>query len=96
MGKQKNFGLHGHSLGTINQNVKRILRAQNTEPVESIDAPGVTRTRGTRIRNPLLYPPELQGHEWNYTITLAFGQYRKPQGIAGRRLSQSPSHSYFS
>ena len=24
-------------------------------------APGVTRTRGTRIRNPLLYPPELQG-----------------------------------
>ena len=27
-----------------------------------IGAPGVTRTPGTRIRNPLLYPPELQGH----------------------------------
>ncbi len=26
-------------------------------------APAVTRTRGTRIRNPLLYPPELRGHE---------------------------------
>ena len=31
-------------------------------------APGVTRTRGTRIRNPLLYPPELQGHQNIYTI----------------------------
>ncbi len=29
-------------------------------------APGVTRTRGTRIRNPLLYPPELQGQRLNY------------------------------
>ena len=27
-----------------------------------IGAPGVTRTRGTRIRNPSLYPPELRGH----------------------------------
>jgi hypothetical protein len=26
------------------------------------NAPGVTRTHGTRIRNPLLYPPELRGH----------------------------------
>src|SRR4026207_109242 len=25
-------------------------------------APGVTRTRGPRIRNPVLYPPELRGH----------------------------------
>ncbi len=24
-------------------------------------APGASRTRGTRIRNPLLYPSELQG-----------------------------------
>ena len=29
---------------------------------KKIGAPGVTRTPGTRIRNPLLYPPELQGH----------------------------------
>lgn len=26
-------------------------------------APGVTRTRGSGIRNPLLYPPELRGQE---------------------------------
>ncbi len=26
-----------------------------------LGAPGVTRTRGAGIRNPLLYPPELQG-----------------------------------
>ena len=31
--------------------------------IERIGAPGVTRTRGTRIRNPLLYPPELQGQQ---------------------------------
>ncbi len=53
--------LNRHNLGTIEQNVKRISRAQNTELIERIGAPGVTRTRGTRIRNPLLYPPELQG-----------------------------------
>ena len=27
-----------------------------------LNAPGVTRTRGPRIRNPVLYPPELRGH----------------------------------
>jgi hypothetical protein len=27
-----------------------------------VSAPGVTRTPGTGIRNPLLYPPELRGH----------------------------------
>ena len=32
-------------------------------PLDLFGAPGVTRTRGTRIRNPLLYPPELRGHE---------------------------------
>src|SRR4051812_48804674 len=26
-----------------------------------ISAPGATRTRGPRIRNPVLYPPELRG-----------------------------------
>src|SRR5262245_8365152 len=26
------------------------------------NAPGVTLTRGPRIRNPVLYPPELRGH----------------------------------
>lgn len=25
--------------------------------------PGVTRTRDNRIRNPVLYPPELRGHQ---------------------------------
>jgi hypothetical protein len=28
-------------------------------------APGVTRTRGTQIRNLVLYPPELRGHMKN-------------------------------
>ena len=51
----------GLSNASIRQNERRILRAQNEEVVEMIGAPGVTRTRGTRIRNPLLYPPELQG-----------------------------------
>ena len=63
MDKEENFELYGHSLGTIDQNAQRILRAQNTEVIERIGAPGVTRTRGTRIRNPLLYPPELQGQQ---------------------------------
>ena len=36
-----------------------------------IGAPGVTRTRGTRIRNPLLYPPELQGQPF---VNLQFFQ----------------------
>ena len=63
MSKRKFFDLYGHSLGTVSQNEQRILRAQNMELIEKIGAPGVTRTRGTRIRNPLLYPPELQGHE---------------------------------
>ena len=27
-------------------------------------APGVTRTRGTQIRNLVLYPPELGGQGW--------------------------------
>src|SRR4030042_6292473 len=38
------------------------FKGTNMEVIEKIGAPGVTRTRGTRIRNPLLYPPELQGH----------------------------------
>ena len=58
---KKIFGFYGHNLGTIDQNAQRISRAQNMEVIERISAPGVTRTRGTRIRNPLLYPPELQG-----------------------------------
>ncbi len=58
---KKIFDLYGHSLGTIRQNEQWISRAQNMEAIEKIGAPGPTRTGGTRIRNPLLYPPELQG-----------------------------------
>ena len=61
MSEEKFFDFYRHSLGTVNQNEQLILRAQNEEVIEMIGAPGVTRTRGTRIRNPLLYPPELQG-----------------------------------
>ena len=60
---KKFFALHGHSLGRVEQNAQWILRAQNTEVIEIIGAPGPTRTGGTRIRNPLLYPPELQGQQ---------------------------------
>ena len=41
--------------------VGKIKRACCQETLDRVSAPGVTRTRGTRIRNPLLYPPELQG-----------------------------------
>ena len=61
MSKKNFFDLYGHSLGTIEENDQRMLRAQNMQVIEINGAPGVTRTRGTRIRNPLLYPPELQG-----------------------------------
>ena len=55
------FDLYGHSLGTVGQKEQRILRAQNTQPIENKSAPGLTRTGDLRIRNPSLYPPELQG-----------------------------------
>ena len=58
---RKIFILRGHSLGTIRQNEQWISRAQNMEAIERIGAPGPTRTGDLRIRNPLLYPPELQG-----------------------------------
>ena len=57
------FDFYGHSLGTIRHNEQWISRAQNMEAIEIKSAPGPTRTGGTRIRNPLLYPPELQG-QW--------------------------------
>ena len=66
MDKEKIFDLYGHNLGTIRQNEQWISRAQKMEVIEKKSAPGVTRTRGTRIRNPLLYPPELQGHGFNF------------------------------
>ena len=56
------FDLYGHSLGTVGQKEQWILRAQNAQLIESKSAPGPTRTGDLRIRNPLLYPPELQGH----------------------------------
>lgn len=33
------------------------------QAVDLIGAPDRTRTCGTRIRNPVLYPPELRGHD---------------------------------
>ncbi len=59
--KGKHFELYGHSLGTGFKNEQWSLKAQVRQVIEKKSAPGVTRTRGTRIRNPLLYPPELQG-----------------------------------
>jgi hypothetical protein len=48
-------------IGHNRENVQRISRAQNMEVIEKIGAPGPTRTGDLRIRNPSLYPPELQG-----------------------------------
>ena len=58
---KKNFDLFGHSLGTVGKKEKRILWAQNTQLIDNESAPGLTRTGDLRIRNPSLYPPELQG-----------------------------------
>ena len=46
----------------LHQAKKRAWR-KTAKPLKLLSAPGVTRTRGTRIRNPVLYPPELRGHE---------------------------------
>jgi hypothetical protein len=35
--------------------------SEHSQVVDFISAPGVTRTRGTEIRNLVLYPPELRG-----------------------------------
>jgi|GraSoiStandDraft_16_1057320.scaffolds.fasta_scaffold126518_3 hypothetical protein len=36
------------------------------------NAPGEIRTHGPRIRNPVLYPPELRGHNEDQLATLYF------------------------
>ena len=38
------------------------LCARSVQFLHEASAPGVTRTPGAGIRNPLLYPPELRGH----------------------------------
>jgi hypothetical protein len=45
------------------------LKSEILNPKSEIKdgAPGVTRTRDTRIRNPVLYPPELRG-QWGWLI----------------------------
>ncbi len=65
---KKIFDLYGHSLGTIGQKEQWILRAQNVQPIENKSAPGPTRTGDLRIRNPSLYPPELQGQLHKFMI----------------------------
>ena len=43
------------------------MNKRPTEPMlllaSNSGTPGATRTHDTRFRKPLLYPPELQGHE---------------------------------
>ena len=36
--------------------------------IGKISAPGAIRTHGPRIRNPVLYPPELRGPVWKTEI----------------------------
>jgi hypothetical protein len=40
---------------------KRLLEGRRLSG-ENLNAPGAIRTHGPRIRNPVLYPPELRGH----------------------------------
>ena len=44
------------------------------EPFMTAGAPGATRTRGTGIRNPLLYPPELRGRSLHLNLNHLFLQ----------------------
>jgi hypothetical protein len=37
-----------------------------------LNAPGEIRTHGPRIRNPVLYPPELRGHKEYQLLTIIF------------------------
>ena len=51
------------------------------------NAPGVTRTRGPRIRNPVLYPPELRGHNvkiYHNSVSLQYcPQFPRQAYLAG-------------
>jgi transcriptional regulator with XRE-family HTH domain len=38
----------------------------NTHARNECGTPGATRTPDTRFRKPLLYPPELLGHDWRF------------------------------
>ena len=40
---------------------------KNVQPVDFIGAHSAIRTRGTKIRNPVLYPPELWGHAGGFS-----------------------------
>jgi Phage integrase family len=46
----------------------RLRRVAQMAKWLELNAPGVTRTRGPRIRNPVLYPPELRGHSGEIRI----------------------------
>ena len=50
-------------------------------------APGATRTRGTGIRNPLLYPPELRGHTYSLYILRGFFKRKIERAEYGRGLA---------
>ena len=41
-----------------------------------VNAPGAIRTHGPRIRNPVLYPPELRGHMEYQLVTVSIAPLR--------------------
>ncbi len=46
--------------------VKSLCFSVKLHSLNFTGAPGVTRTRGTQIRNLVLYPPELRGHRSDF------------------------------
>jgi hypothetical protein len=54
------------------------FRSQIQSPLlnEESNAPGEIRTHGPRIRNPVLYPPELRGHKEYQLVTIIFFSLR--------------------
>ena len=57
-------------------------------------APGATRTRGTGIRNPLLYPPELRGHTYSLYILQRFFKRKVVRALTCQGSVISPIVSY--
>lgn len=68
---------HTRSPGRKGVQIQNTVHKQISDgvtPITHIDdvtlngAPGVTRTRGTQIRNLVLYPPELRGPNPNFVL----------------------------
>ncbi len=53
---------------------------------ENIGAPGAIRTRGTRIRNPLLYPAELRGRRTSISGAMEVAWFGEAVNMLGKNI----------